>query len=72
MKSSMPECNYVVSAIENAEQSQDNMEEEMALMQETFEIIEESKPQMEGNDGDDQTMTVTGDTATTTDTTSES
>jgi uncharacterized protein YrzB (UPF0473 family) len=50
MKSSMPECNYVVSAIENAEQSQDNMEEEMALMQETFEIIEESKPQM-GGDG---------------------
>lgn len=46
MKSSMPECNYVVSAIENAEQSQDNMEEEMALMQETFEIIEESKPNM--------------------------
>jgi uncharacterized protein YrzB (UPF0473 family) len=46
MKSSMPECNYVVSAIENTEQSQDNMEEEMALMQETFEIIEEGKQQM--------------------------
>lgn len=57
MKSSMPECNYVVSAIENAEQSQDNMEEEMALMQETFEIIEEGKQQMgdEGNEGDEQT-----------------
>lgn len=43
MKSGMPE--YVVSAIENAEQSQDNMEE-MTLMQETFEIIEEGKQQM--------------------------
>ncbi|CAG9803413.1 unnamed protein product [Chironomus riparius] len=55
MKSSMPECNYVVSAIENTEQSQDNMEEEMALMQETFEIIEEGKQQM-GDEvvGDDQ------------------
>lgn len=46
MKSGMPECNYVVSAIENAgEQSQDNMEE-MTLMQETFEIIEEGKQQL--------------------------
>lgn len=45
MKSGMPECNYVVSAIENAEQSQDNMEE-MTLMQETFEIIEEGKQQI--------------------------
>lgn len=47
MKSSgMPECNYVVSTIDNAEQSQDNIEEEMALMQETFEIIEEGKQQI--------------------------
>lgn len=66
MKSGMPECNYVVSAIENAEQSQDNMEE-MTLMQETFEIIEEGKQQMAddvGNDttGEDQTETLaTGD-----------
>jgi uncharacterized protein YrzB (UPF0473 family) len=63
MKSGMPECNYVVSAIENAEQSQDNIEEEMALMQETFEIIEEGKQQMGddvGNEGEEQT--VTGDT----------
>lgn len=63
MKSSMPECNYVVSAIENAEQSQDNIEEEMALMQETFEIIEEGKQQLtdeSGNNVDDQQ---TGETA---------
>lgn len=65
MKSGMPECNYVVSAIENAEQSQDNMEE-MTLMQETFEIIEEGKQQMAddvGNDttGEEQTEAVTGD-----------
>ena len=66
MKSGMPECNYVVSAIENAEQSQDNMEE-MTLMQETFEIIEEGKQQMAddvGNDttGEEQTETLaTGD-----------
>jgi uncharacterized protein YrzB (UPF0473 family) len=62
MKSSMPECNYVVSAIENAEQSQDNIEEEMALMQETFEIIEEGKQQMgdeTGNEGDDQNVSNT-------------
>jgi uncharacterized protein YrzB (UPF0473 family) len=62
MKSGMPECNYVVSAIENAEQSQDNMEE-MTLMQETFEIIEEGKQQMTddvGNDtaGEDHTETL--------------
>jgi uncharacterized protein YrzB (UPF0473 family) len=69
MKSGMPECNYVVSAIENAEQSQDNMEE-MTLMQETFEIIEEGKQQMTddvGNDttGEDQGETLaTGDTDT--------
>lgn len=69
MKSSMPECNYVVSAIENAEQSQDNMEE-MTLMQETFEIIEEGKQQMVddvGNDttGEEQTETLaTGDADT--------
>lgn len=66
MKSGLPECNYVVSAIENAEQSQDNMEE-MTLMQETFEIIEEGKQQMVddvGNDttGEEQTETLaTGD-----------
>jgi uncharacterized protein YrzB (UPF0473 family) len=52
MKSGMPECNYVVSAIENAEQSQDNMEE-MTLMQETFEIIEEGKQQMTDDVGND-------------------
>jgi uncharacterized protein YrzB (UPF0473 family) len=66
MKSSMPECNYVVSAIENAEQSQDNIEEEMALMQETFEIIEEGKQQMGdevGNNGEDQHTLTTGDVA---------
>lgn len=54
MKSGMPECNYVVSAIENAEQSQDNMEE-MTLMQETFEIIEEGKQQMADDVGNDTT-----------------
>lgn len=54
MKSGMPECNYVVSAIENAEQSQDNMEE-MTLMQETFEIIEEGKQQMADDVGGDIT-----------------
>lgn len=54
MKSGMPECNYVVSAIENAEQSQDNMEE-MTLMQETFEIIEEGKQQMADDGGNDTT-----------------
>lgn len=54
MKSGMPECNYVVSAIENAEQSQDNMEE-MTLMQETFEIIEEGKQQMVDDVGNDTT-----------------
>lgn len=54
MKSGMPECNYVVSAIENAEQSQDNMEE-MTLMQETFEIIEEGKQQMSDDVGNDTT-----------------
>lgn len=64
MKSGMPECNYVVSAIDNAEQSQDNMEE-MTLMQETFEIIEEGKQQMAddaGNDlsGEDQGEVLTG------------
>lgn len=69
MKSGMPECNYVVSAIDNAEQSQDNMEE-MTLMQETFEIIEEGKQQMVddvGNDttGEEQTETLaTGDADT--------
>ena len=68
MKSGMPECNYVVSAIENAEQSQDNMEE-MTLMQETFEIIEEGKQQIVdelGNDttGEEQTeVTGEGDTS---------
>lgn len=54
MKSGMPECNYVVSAIENTEQSQDNMEE-MTLMQETFEIIEEGKQQMADDGGNDTT-----------------
>lgn len=54
MKSGMPECNYVVSAIDNAEQSQDNMEE-MTLMQETFEIIEEGKQQMVDDAGNDTT-----------------
>lgn len=54
MKSGMPECNYVVSAIDNAEQSQDNMEE-MTLMQETFEIIEEGKQQMADDGGNDTT-----------------
>lgn len=54
MKSGMPECNYVVSAIDNAEQSQDNMEE-MTLMQETFEIIEEGKQQMADDVGNDTT-----------------
>lgn len=54
MKSGMPECNYVVSAIENAEQSQDNMEQ-MTLMQETFEIIEEGKQQMVDDTGNDTT-----------------
>lgn len=54
MKSGMPECNYVVSAIENAEQSQDNMEE-MTLMQETFEIIEEGKQQIVDEVGNDTT-----------------
>lgn len=54
LKSGMPECNYVVSAIENAEQSQDNMEE-MTLMQETFEIIEEGKQQMADDVGNDTT-----------------
>jgi len=48
--SGMPE--YVVSAIENAEQSQDNMEE-MTLMQETFEIIEEGKQQIVDDVGND-------------------
>lgn len=70
MKSGMPECNYVVSAIDNTEQSQDNMEE-MTLMQETFEIIEEGKQQMAddvGNDttGEEQTETLAtgeGDTS---------
>ncbi|KAG5681494.1 hypothetical protein PVAND_010923 [Polypedilum vanderplanki] len=63
MKSSMPECNYVVSAIDNAEQSQDNIEEEMALMQETFEIIEEGKQQIGDEVGEEQTAALTsGDT----------
>jgi uncharacterized protein YrzB (UPF0473 family) len=64
MKSSMPECNYVVSAIDNAEQSQDNIEEEMALMQETFEIIEEGKQQIGDEVGEEQSGALTsGDTA---------
>jgi hypothetical protein len=46
--------------------SQDNIEEEMALMQETFEIIEEGKQQMGdevGNNGEDQHTLTTGDVA---------
>lgn len=71
MKSGMPECNYVVSAIENAEQSQDNMEE-MTLMQETFEIIEEGKQQIQddvgnggnvGEEGGDALNTSEGETS---------
>lgn len=64
MKSSMPECNYVVSAIENAEQSQDNIEEEMALMQETFEIIEEGKQQMADEVGNSDENQHTGEMTT--------
>lgn len=64
MKSgNMPECNYVVSAIENAEQSQDNMEE-MTLMQETFEIIEEGKQQMVDESGGEVTGEEQQDTLT--------
>ena len=53
--SGIPE--YVVSAIENTEQSQDHMEE-MTLMQETFEIIEEGKQGMSDDAGNE---TGTGD-----------
>lgn len=63
MKSGMPECNYVVSAIENTEQSQDNMEE-MTLMQETFEIIEEGKQQMVDDGGNDTTGEEQGEALT--------
>lgn len=71
MKSGMPECNYVVSAIENAEQSQDNMEDEMALMQETFEIIEEGKQQMGDEVGQEEQTANANNSLTTGDTSTE-
>lgn len=57
MKSGSGIPEYVVSAIDNTEQSQDNMEE-MTLMQETFEIIEEGKQGMSDDAGNE---TGTGD-----------
>lgn len=57
MKSGSGIPEYVVSGIDNTEQSQDNMEE-MTLMQETFEIIEEGKQEMSDDAGNE---TRTGD-----------